>query len=310
MSRDDLRIVAGPANRVLADTVARELGGEPDPSAVERFPDGELRPWVRDVHGADVYVVQPTGPGGGDSIVALLLLLDACHRAGASRVTAVVPYFGYARQDRRQHGGQAVGARVIADALATAGAERLVVVDPHTPALEALCEIPVEMVTAVPVLAHGLAGTGDGFVVVAPDLGAVKLAERYAALLDTPVAIVRKHRESGSSVHAKELIGDVADRRPIIVDDMISTGGTIEAAAGVLLDHGAIPEIDVAATHGPLVPSAIRRLHALPIRRLLVTDSVAQHDAFAEVHTIAPLLTDTIRRLHEDKPLDDLLIRT
>ena len=151
-----LRIVAGTANVALAVGVAAALSCELTACEVERFPDGELRPVVANVRGDDVYVVEPTGPPVSEHVVELLLLLDACRRAGAERVTAVVPYFGYARQDRRSKSGEAVGARVIADALVSAGAQRLVVVDPHTAALEAMCSVPVEMLTAVPVLAARL----------------------------------------------------------------------------------------------------------------------------------------------------------
>lgn len=177
-----LRIVSGTANRPLAEAVAEGLRLEPTGCAVERSPDGELRPTVECVRGADVYVVQPTAPPVNEHVVELLLLLDACRRSGAARLTAVVPYFGYARQDRRSRAGQAVGARVIADALAAAGTDRLVVVDPHTAALEAMCHIRVEMVTAVPVLANALGSApADARVVVAPDLGAVLAETRQTA---------------------------------------------------------------------------------------------------------------------------------
>jgi ribose-phosphate pyrophosphokinase len=309
-----LRIVPGTANHALAEGVAATLGTQLSPCQVERFPDGELRPVVECVRGADVYVVAPTGPPVNDNVVELLLLLDACRRSGATRVTAVVPYFGYARQDRRSRAGEAVGARVIADVLATAGARRLVVVDLHTVALEAMCAMPVEVLTAVPGLAAALApSVSSETVVVAPDLGAVKLAEHYAALLRVPVAVVRKTRESGARVRAEELMGDVEGRPTVIVDDMISTGGTIEAAVRVLLTHRAAPEIAVATTHGLLVGAVTDRLAALPLTCLLVTDTVAQDTTVPlplEVHSIAPLLADAIGRLHRDEALDDLLIRT
>ena len=280
---------------------------------VERFPDGELRPVVANVRRDDVYVLEPTGPPVSEHVVELLLLLDACRRAGAERVTAVVPYFGYARQDRLGQAGEAVGARVIADALVSAGAQRLVVVDPHTAALEAMCSVPVEMLTAVPVLAGALdPELAEDAVVVAPDLGAVKLAERYAALVARPVAVVRKSRVSGETVRAEELVGDVEGRAALIVDDMISTGSTIEAAIRVLLAHGAAADIVVAATHGLLVGPAPERLAALPVRRLLVTDTLPRGDwrnLEVEVQSIAALLADGIGRLHRDADLTDLLAR-
>lgn len=309
-----LRIVSGTANRPLAAAIATALATDPAPCEVERFPDGEFRPVVDHVRGDDVYVVQPTGPPVNENVMELLLLLDACRRAGAGRITAVVPYFGYARQDRRGQAGQALGARVVADALAGAGAERLVVVDPHSVALEAMCNMPVEMLTAVPILANALApAVPDGAVVVAPDLGAVKLAEHYASLLGRPVAVVRKTRVSGTTVRAEEVVGDVEGRPAVIVDDMISTGATIETAVRVLLAHRATTNIAVAATHGLLVGSADGQLRPLSLRQLLVTDSLAPgetHVSPREVQSVAPLLADAIGCLHDDKPLDHLLVRT
>ncbi|WP_255922915.1 ribose-phosphate diphosphokinase [Streptomyces humicola] len=306
-------IVAGTAHRALADAVAAAMGTAPVACQVERFPDGELRPVAGLVRGGDVYVLQPTGPAVNEHLIELLLLLDACRRSGADRLTAVVPYFGYARQDRRTQAGQAVGARVVADALTAAGADRLVVVDPHTAALEAVCSIPVEMLTAVPLIAAALVGSTPGTaVVVSPDLGAVKLAEHYAGLLRRPTAVVRKTRTSGTSVQADELVGDVAGR-PAVIVDMISTDGTVEAAIPALLDGGAAPDITVAATHGLFTGSAQERLGRLPIRRLLVTDTLTAHQTQnlplpLQVRSVAPLLADAIGRLHDNRPLDALLM--
>ncbi|WP_240809620.1 ribose-phosphate pyrophosphokinase [Actinomadura sp. WMMA1423] len=306
------RIVSGTAHPGLAAAVAAMLGTRPVPCDVERFPDGELRPVVDGVQGGDAYVVQPTGPAVDDHLVELLLLLDACRRGGAKTVTAVVPYFGYARQDRRGRAGQAVGARVAVDALASAGADRLIVVEPHTVALEAMAPIPVEMLTAVPILAGALAElTPEAAVLVAPDLGAVKPAEHYARLLRRPVAVVRKTRVSGERVHAEELVGDVAGRPAVIVDDMISTGGTIEAAVRVLLAHGAAPDITVAAAHGPLVAAAWDRLDRLPIRCLLTTDTLPAGEtrASSRVRSVGPLIADAIGRLQRGQSLGSLMVR-
>lgn len=308
----DLQVLAGTGNQALGAAVAAALGTKLAGCDVQQFPDGELRPVVGPVRGDDVYLVQPTGPPVGEHLVELLLLLDACRRAGARRLTAVVPYLGYARQDRRGRAGEPVGARVVADVLAAAGADRLLAVDPHTAALEAMFAVPVEMLTAVPVLAAGLAAAvPDRAVVVAPDLGALKLAEHYASLLRLPVAVVRKSRLTGATVHAEELVGEVAERVPVLVDDMISTGGTIQAAAHLLLARGAIADVIVAATHGLLVDAAADRLHRLPLRRLLITDTLPPPTAgrlSLQVHSVAPLLADAIGRLHHAKPLDDLLL--
>ena len=307
-----LRIVSGSANPDLASAVSNYLGIESDGCCLQRFPDGELRPIVENICGSDVYVIQPTSPPVNEHIVELLLLLDACRRARAARVTAVVPYFGYARQDRRTTAGQALGSAVIADAIAAAGADRLVVVDPHTPALEAVCRIPVETLSGVPTLSGGLAADlPHGAVVVAPDLGAVKLAEQYAAVLRGPVAVVRKQRESGSAVAALDVAGDVQGHPVAIIDDMITTGATIEAAVGLLRMRGAAPDIVVAATHGLLVHAAVGRLHELELRRVLVTDSVAVRNAgtFVRVCSIAPIVAEAIACLHADKALHTSAVR-
>lgn len=297
----NLRIVTARASTTLGASVAATLACDLTACDIRPFPDGELRPVVGDVGGEDVFVIESTGPPVHEHLVELMLLLDACRRGGAERVTAVVPYLGYARQDRRDRDGEALGARVIVDALVGAGAQRLIVVDPHTTSVEAMCSVPVEMLTAVPVLAGALAATTpDDAVVVAPDLGAVKLAERYAAVLGRPVVIVRKHRLSGDTVRAEELVGDVDGRTGVIVDDMISTGGTIEAAARILRAHGAEAGM-VATSHGLLVGGATQRLTAAGIARVLVTDTVTSGEgagSVVEVHSIAHVVAEAIGRLH------------
>jgi ribose-phosphate pyrophosphokinase len=224
----------------------------------------------------------------------------------------VVPYVGYARQDRRTRDGEAVGARAVADMIAAAGAQRMLVIDPHTPALEAMFGSPVGMLTAVPVLIDALAGTvPDDAVIVAPDLGAVRLAEHVAGQLGRPVAVVRKTRLSGSTVRADEIAGDVAGRPVVIVDDMVSTGATLVAAAQAALARGALPDITVAAVHALLVGTAGARLAELPVRRLVSTDTVPTADhrpPWHQVHSVAPLLAEALRRLQHHTPLDELLV--
>lgn len=306
-----LRIVTGTSHLELARAAADAAGVSLWPCEVERFPDGEMRPAVGGVRGDDVFVVHSLGPPIDAHIVEMLLLLDACRRAGAARVTAVLPYVAYARQDRRTRPGEAVGARVVLDAAGAAGADRLVVVDPHTAALEAMSPVPMEMLTAVPLLAHALRGIDDDTAIVAPDLGAAKLAERYGSLLHRPVAVVRKVRLSGAEVKAEEVVGEVEGRRCLLVDDMISTGATIEAAAGALVAHGAIGAVLVAATHGLFVGPALDRLSSPVFRSVVVTDTVrapASPNVPIKIVSVAPLLGDAIGRMHRDEPLDDLLM--
>ncbi|GIH64838.1 ribose-phosphate diphosphokinase [Microbispora siamensis] len=313
-----LRIVAGTANRPLAAAVAAALDQEPSVPVVERFPDGESRPVVTGVRGADVYLIQPTGPPVNEHVMEALLLADACRRGGAARLTAVVPYVGYARQERRRREGEAIGLRVVVAALASAGVERLIAVDPHTAALEAVCPMPVETLTAAPALARAAGrAVPEEAVVVAPDLGAVTLARHYARLLERPVALVRKKRLTGADVRAEQVFGDVTGRPALVVDDMISTGATIEATAEALLAQGAAPPFAVAATHGLFAGDARERLRRTEIRGLIrglvVTDTLPQDEAALpslEVCPVAPLLAGAIGRLHRDEGMDDLLAGT
>ncbi|RDI60454.1 ribose-phosphate diphosphokinase [Nocardia pseudobrasiliensis] len=298
-----LRIVSGSANPGLTAAVTNYLGAGPTVSTLQRFPDGELRPTVENVCGSDVYVVQPTAPPVNDHLVELLLLLDACRRTRAARITAVVPYFGYARQDHRSAEGEPLAARVVADMIAHAGADRLIVVDPHTATLERMCPIPVQTLTAIPILAQEIALSER--VVVAPDEGAVKLAERYAAKSRDSLAVVRKQRETGATVSAFDVVGDVRNRLTVIVDDMISTGATIETAVGLLRLHDAAPDIIVAATHGVFTHGALGRLRALGLHRLIVTDTIHHPDPSPpiQVCSIAPMLAEAIARLHANQPM-------
>ncbi len=307
-----LTLLAGSANLPLARAIARDLGLPLGDRVLDRFPDGELDIRIgRSVRGEDVYIVQPTSPPIEQHLLELLFLSDACRRAGAGRITAIVPYFGYARQDRRARGREPLGARLVADLMKASGIDRVVALDLHTAAIEGCFGSPLEHLSAVPLLADIVRSwTGVGAVIVSPDLGAVKLAERYARILSLPVAIAHKTRVSGSEVSVRSIVGDVGGRAPIVVDDMISTGGTVEAAVKALLDAGCLPDVAVVATHALLVGQAADRLADLPIRRFVSTDSV-QAATSAPLHretvSLVPLLADAIRRLHVNESLADLL---
>jgi ribose-phosphate pyrophosphokinase len=297
-------IVAGSGNPSLADSVAERLGVHVCRAIIERFPDTELHVEIDEsVRGCDVYLLQPTGPPVDGHLIELIFLADACRRAGAARLTGVVPYFGYARQDRRAKGREAVGARLIADMLSLAGLERIVAIDLHTDLLEGFFNIPLEHLSAVSILANAIEKLVTArTVIVAPDLGAVKLAERYAELLHQPIAIVHKIRLSGAKVEVRGVVGEVAGCAPVIVDDMISTGGTIKAAAEALISAGCLPEITVVASHALLTGPAISLLSDLPLKRIVVTDSLppAKHDKLPlQVVSLAPMLAETITRLHQ-----------
>jgi ribose-phosphate pyrophosphokinase len=307
-----LTMIAGSANEPLVASISDKLGVKPAERIVERFADGEVRVAIQEsVRGHDVYVVQPTSPPGDRHIIELLFLADACRRAGAARVTAVVPYFGYARQDRRVSGREAIGARVIASLIEAAGFARVVAIDLHSAEIEGFFQIPLEHLSAARLLAEAVHTTTES-VIVAPDLGALKLAERYQALLHLPVVVLHKTRLSGSAVTLRRIIGDVKGRAPLIVDDMITTGATIEAAVKGLLEAGCAPDVSVAVTHALFVGPAVERLQALPIRQFVGTNSVEHGGQFPssyQVVNLAPMLADAIARLHGDQSLGPLLAR-
>src|SRR5919199_1215702 len=308
-------IFAGSANMPLAEAVAAKLDIRPGKREVHVFPDGEMQVELQEsVRGEDVYLIQPTSPPAEKHLLELLLLADAAYRAGAARLTAVIPYFGYARQDRRASGREAVGARLVASLIESEGLRRVVAVDVHTEAIEGFFGIPLEHLSAVPMLVESVRPyVGTDGVVVAPDMGAAELAERYAEPLELPVAVVHKARISGSEVSVGSVTGEVQGRKPIIVDDMISTGGTQKAAIDALIEAGCEPEITVVASHGLFAGPAEDELRDAPVERYIVTDSVPPPESLElplEMVSLAPLLADAIDRLHNDRSLDELLEHT
>jgi ribose-phosphate pyrophosphokinase len=294
-------ILAGSAHPALAANVAKEMGQPLGECVVTRFPDGELEIDVRaDVRGRDVYLVQPTRPPVGEHLLELTLLSDACRRAGAQSVTAIIPYLGYARQDRRVTGREPLGARVVAELLAAGRIDRVVCLDLHSRAVEGCFPQPVEHATAVPALVQRLFDVPRPAVVVSPDLGAVKRAEHFARLLGLNVAVVHKQRLTGSDVATHGVVGEVKGLHALVVDDMLSTGGTVCAAIKAVVDAGARPEVTVAATHGLFVGPALERLAQVQLKRVVVTDSVpppAQTPFQLDVVPIAPVLAEVVRRL-------------
>lgn len=300
-------LLAGSASARLGAAVAAELGTALAPSTTERFPDGELSVTLGEsVRGREVVLVQSTSPPVNDHLVELLAFADACRRAAAARVIAIVPYFGYARADRRQGRRVAVMARLVADLMQTAGIDHVVGVDVHTAAAEGFFRVPVDTLSAVPALCEALRPlVPPDAVVVAPDLGAVRLANEYARLLGVGMAACHKHRRSGSEVEIGRITGEVAGRRCVLVDDMISTGATIAESIRALLAAGALPGFTIAATHGVLMEGARERLVSAGVERLLVSDSIDGVDGTeppTTIVSIASMLAAAVRRLVHGEP--------
>lgn len=294
-------LFGGTAVVDLAASIGRELGIKLGPSSVERFPDGEV--WVgldESVRRRDVFIVQSTSPPVNDNLIELLAFADAFRRASAASVTAVVPYFGYARQDTRHGRREPVTARMVADLMEAVGIDHLITIDLHTPQIEGFFHIPVDSLTAVSALSNYLSRTvPSGAVVVSPDAGRVKMAGLYARLLGAPVALLHKRRESGTATKVTHLVGDVRDRPCLIIDDMISTGGTIAEAIEALLKAGARPEITIAATHGVFSEGSIDKLSHAAVREVVVTDTIpiVRHQwSRLRVVSVAPLIASAIQR--------------
>ena len=308
---DDLTIFAGTANPDLARRVARELGVRLGACRVERFPDGETLVTLDEpVRGREVFIVQPTAPPVNDHLIELLAFADACRRASAARTTAIMPYFGYARSDKRDRQRVPVAASMVADLLQAVGINHVVTVDVHTPQLEGFFRVPVDSLTAVPVLVEAVRSLlPAGAVVVSPDAGRVRMATEFAQRLKTSVVILHKQRESGTQTKVMHLVGDVRERACLVIDDMISTGGTIAESIEALLDAGARPEITVAATHGLLLDGAREHLSHESVRQVFVTDTVPVRNedwARLRVVSVAPLIAAAIRQFMSDGSLSDL----
>ena len=295
-------ILCGNANRALAAKVADAAGVALSDAVVERFPDGEVSVEIRaSVRDKDVFIIQSTAPPVNDHLMELLAMVDACRRASAARIFAVIPYFGYARSDKRHGRREPISARLVADLLQTAGTDHIITIDLHASQIEGFFRIPVDSLTAVSILCDSLKRLlAPDTVVVSPDAGRLKMATDYAQNLNTSVVLLHKTRETGADTHVTHLVGDVRGRSCLVVDDMISTGGTIVEAVDKLVEMGARPAVVVAATHGVLLSGARAKLTAAPIGDVFVTDSIEQRtEDWPRLHvvSVALPLADAIRRL-------------
>jgi ribose-phosphate pyrophosphokinase len=306
-------IFNGNANRSLAAAVARAAGVAVGDARVQRFPDGEVSVEIREsVRDKDVFIIQSTAPPVNDHLMELLAIVDACRRASAARTFAVIPYFGYARSDKRHNRREPISARLVADLLQTAGTDHIITIDLHASQIEGFFRIPVDGLTAVSILCEALKRhLPHGTVVVSADAGRLKMATDYAQYLDTSVVLLHKTRETGADTHVTHLVGDVRGRSCLVVDDMISTGGTIVEAVNKLVEMGARPEIVVAATHGVLLSGAREKLTRGPIGDVFITDSIEQRtEGWPRLHvvSVAAPLADAIRRLASGELRPDLAV--
>lgn len=309
-----LKIFTGNANPELAKKVSSALGVELGHCKMSTFADGEIQVEIQEsVRGKNVFVIQSTCPPVNQNAMELFILLDALKRASAASITAVIPYYGYARQDRKVAPRAPISAKLVADLLVTAGATRVVSVDLHAAQIQGFFNVPVDHLFATPTLARYWRenfGTGSEFVAVSPDAGGVERTRAFAKRIEASLAIIDKRRSGPNEAKALHLIGDVRDKTAIIVDDMIDTAGTLTQAVDTLIKNGA-KRVFAVASHPVLSGPAVTRLVESPIEKVLVTDSIplssaAQACGKIGVITVAPVLAEAVKRIHGNDSVSSL----
>ena len=312
-------IFSGTSNRELAEKIAKRMQTRVGNALVDRFKNNECRIEIREnVRGAEVFVLQSicNSPAGSvnDSLMELLLMIDALRRASANRITAVVPYYGYAKQDKKTKGREPISAKLVANMLETAGAERLVTLDLHAAQIQGFFNIPVDNLTAAPTLCNYLKNQGlqgNSVVVVSPDAGGVPRAETFAKRLKSTLAVIIKRRPQPDVSEVTGIVGDVQGKVAVVVDDMISTGGTLVKAAEALINEGAT-DVYTLATHGIFAGDAVKQFANSPIRRVIVTDTIPRNDSLdadggkIEQQSIAQILADAIKRITSNRSVSEL----
>ncbi len=310
-SYKNIKIFTGNAHPELAAEISEYLGIEVSAASVKKFSDGEINVFIEEsVRGADTYVIQPTCTPVNDNIMELLILMDALRRASARRITAVLPYYGYARQDRKAKAREPITAKLLANLITTAGARRVLAVDLHAGQIQGFFDIPVDHLQGVPILAEYFLNKGaEDIVVVSPDLGGVTRARILSGRLHAPLAIIDKRRPKPNVAEIMHIIGDVKGKKVVMVDDIIDTAGTITLGAQALIDNGA-KEVYACCTHPVLSGVAIERLQKSAIKELIVTNTIPLSPEKKldkiKVLSIAPLLGEAIIRIHEDLSVSKL----
>lgn len=308
----EIKIFAGNSNRELAEEIARKLNKKLGDAEIGRFSDGEISVKINEtVRGADVFVVQSTCHPVNENLMELLIMIDAFKRASAGRITAVIPYYGYARQDRKARARDPITAKLVANLITSAGADRVLTMDLHAPQIQGFFDIPLDHLIGVPILAKYFIENVDleNAVVVSPDLGSVTRARNFATKLDLPLAIVDKRRPKANVAEIMNIIGDVKDKTAIMVDDMIDTAGTIVAAAQALMDYGA-KEVYACCTHPVLSGPAVERIQSSPIKELIVLNTIPlppeKKIDKIKVLSVADLFAEAINRIYEDVAISTL----
>ncbi len=314
MKDHKMQIFAGSASQDLSRQIADYLGIKLSPLAIGKFPDGETMIKVEeDVRGADVFVIQSTCPPVNQNLMELLIVLDCLRRASAARITAVIPYFGYARQDRKDEGRVPITAKLVANLITTAGASRVLTVELHAAQVQGFFDIPVDHLYAGPVVKSYIDSKSiTNMVVVSPDVGGSKMALAYAQRFGADLAIIEKERLGGAEVRTSFVIGNVKGKNAVLVDDMITTGSTIAAAAQLLKEHGA-KVVYVVATHAVFCGPVRERLTKAPVEEIAVTNTIPLDPAWTtgevKVLSVAPLLGEAIRRIHCNESVSSLFDR-
>jgi ribose-phosphate pyrophosphokinase len=308
----ELRIFSGNANLALAQEISAFLGQKLGEATVASFSDGEIRVKIdENVRGADVFVVQSCCQPVNDSLMELLIIIDALKRSSANRITAVIPYFGYARQDRKDQPRVPITAKLVADLITTAGADRVLTMDLHAGQIQGFFNVPVDHLYALPVLLDYITKKKlTNLVVVSPDAGGVERARAFAKRLQANLAIIDKRREGPNQAQIMNIIGDVEDKRVLLLDDMIDTAGTIVQGAQACADQGA-REVWTACTHAVLSGPALERLQSSCLSQVVVTNTIplrGKEQVCPKLHqlSVAPLLGEAIRRIHEDESVSSL----
>jgi ribose-phosphate pyrophosphokinase len=307
----ELKIFSGNANRPLAEDICRHLGVPLGRAMVGAFKNGETRVRIEEnVRGADVFVVQPTSTPSDHHLMELLIMIDALRRASADRVTAVIPYYAYAKQEKKMAGREPITAKLVANLITTAGANRVIALDLHAPAIQGFFDIPVDHLTAIPLLADRLERTeAENIVIVSPDSGGVSRANDFRQRIGAGLAFIAKHRPEPDDVEMLEMVGDVEGKTAVIVDDLISTGGTLVEAAKLLYRRGA-QCVMAYAVHPVLTSNAEEIIHNSPLARVVVTNSIQlsgiQLDGKFDIVNVAWLIAEAIRRIHEGSSISAL----